>query len=528
MPANPTELGWSIDCLAAQMPAKSASSWGRTVQPVERSLANPSQLADPMPAESRVLRRWEAGFTDRLNEAHWQYAHGAPINHDLAVDLPTLRARTAWELANNPIIEGMVNTHCNDLVGLNGPTLQVYTQDDRYTAKLEKRWAEWCDICDITGTMGLVEVLKLWFRGIWSTGELLCQEVTDDSGSSFPVSLRLLSLHADRLATPLQMSGDRDVALGVKRNRNGRPITYYLTELAYVGAWQNSTGRSIPVPADMIHHGFFTVEPGQVRGFPLLSSALPAIADIRDYDLQVLDAARAAADTGVWFFTTNPDGEKWAGDEGIEITNKRRTNRTAPPGWQPMQINPGHPTAQYSEHRRERMLEFGRSACIPLMMIRLDSSQHNYSSARFDHQVYVQNLEVWRSWIARRNLNRLVAGVSRELQLARELPPPPPDLRFGWGWTRPPHVDPSKERAAERIGLQNRTLTFEDACFSGPHTQEDVIASWAKTLKLLENSGFTPEQVTAFLSTLGFSPKPSGEPPATVRGATSTQAGSTK
>jgi hypothetical protein len=193
-----------------------------------------------------------------------------------------------------------------------------------------------------------------------------------------------------------------------------------------------------------------------------------------------------------------------------------------------MQINPGHPTAQYSEHRRERMLEFGRSACIPLMMIRLDSSQHNYSSARFDHQVYVQNLEVWRSWIARRNLNRLVAGVSRELQLARELPPPPPDLRFRWGWTRPPHVDPAKERAAERIGLQNRTLTFEDACFSGPHTQEDVIASWAKTLRMLENSGFTPEQVTAFLSTLGFAPKPSGEPPATVRSATSTQAGSTK
>lgn len=527
MSASNPELGWSIDCLAATAPPRGMAGWGKAVQPVERSLANPSQLADPMPSNSRILRRWEAGFTDRLNEAHWQHAHGAPINHDLAVDLPTLRARTAWELANNPIIEGMVTTHCNDLVGLEGPTLQVYSGNDRYNQRLESRWREWTELCDVTGTMSLVETLKLWFRGIWATGELLAQEVTDDTGDPFPVSLRLLSLHADRLATPLALNGDSQVALGVRRNRNGRPLTYYLTELSYVGPWQNMTGKSIPVPADMIHHGFFTVEPGQVRGFPLLSSALPAIADIRDYDLQVLDAARAAADTGVWFFTTNPDGEKWAGDEGIEIENKRRTNRTAPPGWQPMQINPGHPTAQYSEHRRERMLEFGRSACIPLMMIRLDSSQHNYSSARFDHQVYVQNLQVWRSWIARRHLNRLVKTVARELQLAGELTVAPPDLRLVWGWSRPPHVDPAKERAAERIGLQNRTLTFEDACFSGPHTQEDVIASWAKTMRLLEESGFTAEQSSAFLSTLGFAPKP-GEQAATVRSATSTQAGATK
>lgn len=520
-----TDLGWSIDCLASVPAKRSTGSWGRPVQPVERSLANTEQPAQPLP-DGAILRRWEAGFTDRLNEAHWQHAHGAPINHDLAIDLPRLRARTAWEMSNNPIVDGMVTTHCQDLSGPDGPTLQVFSSNDAYASQLESRWREWSEICEASGTMSLCDLIRLWFRGVWSTGELLGQVVTEES-SEFPAKMRILPLHADRLATPPSMASHNDVALGVKRNPNGRPLLYYISKLTYTGPWQQQTGEFDDIPAKDIHHGFFVVEPGQVRGFPLMASALPAIADIRDYDTQVLDAARAAADTGVWFFNTNPDGEKWAGDEAIEVPTKRRVNRTAPPGWQPMSLTPGHPTANYSEHRRERMVEFGRAASIPLMMIRLDSSLHNYASARFDHQVYVQGLSSWRSWLARRHLNKMVRDLGRELQIAKDLPPMPADTRLVWGWQMPPHVDPAKERAAERIGLQNRTLTFEQACHQGAQNQDDVIASWARTMRILKESGFSDAQIEAFLSTLGFNDRTT-QAGATIRSATSTQQGATK
>jgi hypothetical protein len=161
------------------------------------------------------------------------------------------------------------------------------------------------------------------------------------------------------------------------------------------------------------------------------------------------------------------------------------------------------------------MVEFGRAAAIPLMMIRLDSSEHNYSSARFDHQVYVRTLEMWRSWIARRQLNRMVRVIARELQLARELPPMPRDAKFVWGWSQPPHVDPKKELDAERIGLQNRTLTFAEACHSYARNEEDVIASWARTLNLLKTSGFTDDQISAFLSGLKFDTRQPVSPGAT-------------
>jgi hypothetical protein len=121
----------------------------------------------------------------------------------------------------------------------------------------------------------------------------------------------------------------------------------------------------------------------------------------------------------------------------------------------------------------------------------------------------------------------MVRDLARELQIAKDLPPMPTDTRLVWGWQMPPHVDPAKERAAERIGLQNRTLTFEQACHQGAQNQDDVIASWARTMRILRESGFSDAQIEAFLSTLGFNDRTT-QAGATVRSATSTQQGATK
>src|SRR5687768_2173239 len=87
-----------------------------------------SKEPSPAPAEEAkawTLRRWEAAETNRLNRTHWRNATGAPINEDLSGDLRTLRARCRYESYNNPIVEGVIGTHQVDLVGVQGPTLQV-------------------------------------------------------------------------------------------------------------------------------------------------------------------------------------------------------------------------------------------------------------------------------------------------------------------------------------------------------------------------------------------------------------------
>ena len=51
-----------------------------------------------------------------------------------------------------------------------------------------------------------------------------------------------------------------------------------------------------PVPPDLIIHEFTVDEEGQLRGFPWVTPSLEPVAELRDYDHQVQDAARAMAD----------------------------------------------------------------------------------------------------------------------------------------------------------------------------------------------------------------------------------------
>ncbi len=68
-----------------------------------------------------------------------------------------------------------------------------------------------------------------------------------------------------------------------------------------------------------------------------------------------------------------------------------------PPGWQAQSMATSHPSANNTDFRKERSRDLGRPAGMPLMQIRLDSSGHNYSSARFDAQIY-------------QNANRVIQG----------------------------------------------------------------------------------------------------------------------
>src|SRR5690349_8610549 len=71
------------------------------------------------------LRRWEAAETNRLNKTHWAKATGDPINLDLQADLENLRIRSLFEAENNPTVEGIIKTYCDDVIGKNGPRFNV-------------------------------------------------------------------------------------------------------------------------------------------------------------------------------------------------------------------------------------------------------------------------------------------------------------------------------------------------------------------------------------------------------------------
>ncbi|MGB7325946.1 MAG: phage portal protein [Rubripirellula sp.] len=488
-------LSWSIDC-SSSVPSASVD------------VGQPEVTADGL----TVTRGWEAARTDRVNADHWKGANGDPIDHDLAFDLPTLRARAVHEYENNPNVEGVVGTHAVDLVGPDGPQLEVRSDNDAYNDRQESLWREWSELCDYNCEMGLPEIMGLWTRQIWTHGALLGQDATADPGTpgyDFPAKFRIHAISSDRLETPWHMHGNPDIAFGVKRTRSGRAEEYFISQPRHHGAWQIETGEFARIPARNIYHGFVKHFPDQTCGYPLLSSALPMIGELRDFDRSVLDAARMAADESGWFINLNPDGPKFVNtdpatgeDRGsFEVKHKRMTTRAAPPGWDRRNNEATHPMAEYVGFRKERMAEIGRAASIPLMLIRLDSSGHNYSSARFDHEYYIRHLQMWQSWMARRFLTPMIKTLAAELHRSGALQRPPAGgVRYAFNFKPPPQVDPTKWRGEEKIGLANKTLTFAEACRRNNQQEDDVIASWVRTFNKLKASGLSDEQAAMFVN----------------------------
>lgn len=471
-----------------------------------------SALDDPT---DWTLRRWEAGETTRLNRAHWSRATGQQINADLAGNLRTLRARCCHEAANNPIVEGLIFTHAVDIVGTHFPRLQITSDSEEFNAAAEQLVMDWFEMPDINGQLGGVDLLQQCVKLWWTKGEHLLQKVTLPEVGQDAIAMRVLAIDPDRLDTDPQFLGDPDVALGVRRNRNGHPRGYQIQQPEYQGPYLTNTSIYKEFPAEDVIHQFEALEPGQVRGFPWLASSLPVIADLRDFDVQVLDAARLAAAQGVIWYADHIDALDHFDTLALKKTFERNVEQTGPPGWKPMMVDPKQPTGNYVEFRTERLRELGRARSIPLMKILLGSEKHNFASARMDNQNYARACSAIQGWTERQTLTPLALAVLREGMLLRRngrfvMPATPPRFKITWTWVKQPHVDPQKEANAQNIKLRNGTLSYEMACTEDGNDCDTVIASRARTKKKLLAADLPEVAYDVPLTTTGS--QPSAEP----------------
>lgn len=421
-------------------------------------------------------RTWESADTDDHNGDRWSRASDTSMAWHMPIDLPTIRMRAEYESRNNPLIEGVAETHAVDLIGSHGPTLQVQSSSTQYNRAAEKLWKTWWHECDHNGEQSGVDLLNLGVRGLWTAGEFLWQITSE--GEEDDIAARVLAIHPRRLTTPADMA--MSVIMGVERTKTGRPIAYHIEDRDESSPYMPWLGQHIRIPAADMIHVFRRHEPAQPRGVPLLASCLQTVADLRDYDLQVLDAARAAADHAIVLSTSNPAAKPAVFAGAASIKYNRREMTVAPPGWAPTQMKAEQPTTNYVDYRSERMRDIGRPVSMPLMMVRLDSSKHNYSSARFDAQVYHRQLAAWRAWIQRVVLARLLRVVLREAELIGLLPPAPEDFESVWLWAPMPHVDPQKEADAEARRLASLTMTLSDALAAQGKDFDEHVATLAR------------------------------------------------
>jgi len=436
-------------------------------------------------------RRWESAETNRLNQAHWLWAQDESINAWLSEQLSTLRARSGYEAKQNGMVLGMLNTYTDILVGSDGPTLQVLSDDEEYNKALKQVWQDWFYRPTPRPNVSGTALLKLWIRGLWKCGEFLAQILTDDTAEG-PVQMRVKPIHPRRLATPPDLAGNPNCFMGVEYDGLGRPARYHVQDQQGIGTGWGLTNYS-RIPADLIIHEYIFEEEDQGRGVPWLTTALSPSGDLRDYDDQVQDAARQMADQSMMLYNDRPDVEASMVPESARV--ERRTVKMAPPGWKPFVYNATQPPVQYPDYRAERQRELGRPQSIPLLLIRLDSSKHSWSSARVDLQPFKQALASIQTWLSGSEksygtLNRLVDEVAREARFkVPVLRRKPPKVLYQWTWPQLPYVDPKKEKGAQETGLRNMTTTMTEALGAEGKTLETHVATLRRERQVLTEAG---------------------------------------
>ena len=435
------------------------------------------------------IRRFRAGAIDRETIEHFgRIADEQTINEDLVQDLEEMRKRCRDVAQNNALVRGVIETHKVDVVGSHGPILDIQSEDEAYNKEAEDAFKEWTSICDYNNTAAFVDMLRQDIESAWTCGDSLCQRLYDRQAPTIN-KFRLLGIAIDRLQSPNTYVSDPDVILGVRVNEHGRPLSYYIAEPSHIGPYRQMMGNYAELQRSQAIHVFDQIEPGQLRGIPWLASSLLDISNSKAFATETIELARSAKILGV-VLEADSDGV----ESPVMPTNKtvpipRRGMTYVKQGWRAKQISGQNPGTGYIEFQHENYRSIGRPVGMPLLTILLDARYHNYSSARYDGQVYRRHLNAIQSRLTRQKCNPCANQVLLDLERAGQIRRRPQRVSLVWGWSNPPEIDEEKTARANDIKLRQGSISLSEVCSASNRSLEEVIQQRVRDDELLVSSG---------------------------------------
>jgi len=435
--------------------------------------------------------RYDAAVTTADNRRHWANADGLSANAANSPDVRcTLRNRSRYEVANNSYARGIVLTLANDVVGT-GPRLQMLTPDAAANRIVEREFARW------SATVALPEKLRTMRMARACDGEVFAI-LTSNEGSPSPINLDLRLIEAEQVCTPDLSPHQLNVVDGIVFDSFGNPLTYHvLKEHPGSDRFVVDSLSYDPYPAASVIHYFRCDRPGQERGIPDITPALPLFAQLRRFTLAVLAAAETAADFAGILYTDAPAGGEADAAEPFEpIELEKRALLTMPGGWKMAQMRAEQPSTGYTEFKKEILNEIARCLNMPFNVAAGNSSGYNYASGRLDHQTYFKSIRVEQQHIAIAVLDRILAAWLNEAVLVEGLLPASlrtldADFSHQWMFDGHEHVDPAKEANAQSTRLANHTTTLATEYARQGRDWEAELRQRAKEQKLMTELGLT-------------------------------------
>ncbi len=437
----------------------------------------------------RLLRaRYDAAATTEDNRRHWANADGLSANAANSPEVRrVLRNRARYEVANNSYARGIVSTLANDVIGT-GPRLQMLTPDagtNRFVEREFVRWSQAVRLAEKLRTMRVARAEDGEAFGILTNNERLAT----------PVTLDVKLVEADQVTTP-NLTFDLPNAIdGIVFDAFGNPAEYHVLRYHPGDARALVDGTIDRLPARAVLHYFRCDRPGQNRGIPDITPALPLFAQLRRFTLAVLAAAETAADFAGILYTDAPaNGEAESVEPMDTIELEKRALLTMPGGWKMSQLQAEQPATTYAEFKREILNEIARCLDMPYNVAACNSSSYNYASGRLDHQVYYKSIRVEQAHLGLTVLDRVFAAWLDEAVLIEGYLPDSlrtldADLSHQWMWDGNDHVDPQKEANAQSTRLTNHTTTLAHEYARQGRDWEAELRQRAKELELMAELG---------------------------------------
>jgi len=443
-------------------------------------------------APRRVVRaRYDAAQHSDNSRRHWAMADGLSARAANSAEVRrVLRNRSRYEVANNSYAKGIVLTLANDVIGT-GPRLQMLGLSAADNRRIEREFATWAQ------AVGLADKLRTLRIARAQDGESF-GILTDNPVLPSRVTLDLRLIEAEQVTTPnlVAVREERGVD-GLRFDRWGNVTEFHVLK-EHPGARILRSGEFDRLPAAAMIHDFRSERPGQARGIPEITPALPLFAMLRDYSLATLDAAKAAAYFAGILYTDAPaNGEAEDVEPMDAIELERNMLMTMPGGWKLGQVKAEHPSATYAEFKREVLNEIARCLNMPFNIAAGNSSGYNYASGRLDHQTYFKAVRVDQAHIEQVILDRIFAAWVREAVLIEGYLPQrlrltSTDWSHQWFWDGNEHVDPAKEANAQATRLANHTTTLADEYAKRGQDWETQLRQIAKERALMDELGLSP------------------------------------
>jgi lambda family phage portal protein len=464
---------------------------GPNGQPIQSAGVARSQFATS--PRRQINAGFDAAETAEENRRHWAAADA--LSADAAASSGvrrTLRNRARYERKNNCYANGMTCTIASDCIGT-GPRLRMLSGTDRTSRRVattvEGLWQEWAD------SVNLAEKLRTMRSSVVTDGEGFALQITNQ-GLDFPVKLDLRLIEAEQCASLSPWGLSENQVDGITFDQAGNPILYEILK-NHPGSGLPTALESEKYRADLVCHLFRSDRPGQRRGIPELTPALPLFAILRRWTLASLMSAEAAANFSMLLYTDNPpDGETYQTNPFDSVTVDRNMMMTLPAGWKPEQMEAKHPNATFAEVQKLIIAEIGRAMEVPYIIAAGNSSDSNYASGRLDWQLYRSKVRIDRSRIERLVLRSVFNAWKREAILTEGLLPQ--EMRrvdsnwsHQWMWDGWQHVDPQKEANAQATRLESNTTTLAEEYAQRGLDWEEQVEQRAREIAKLKELGIT-------------------------------------